>query len=262
MIRSCFISTVGVGNFDSKYRHGSILNALPLDTTSISTLPSIITSVKVFDGSQITNEVIVSNSFWSSLVSKLPYIIAAELLAAVIFIAIVSIVTSQGKFILDRVSNNDNDIQSTSRQGINKQFRKANDPLPRQLDFAKLFLCICIDILGSANEAIPLVGELVDVIYAPIAALLLRQLFSGSNIVALLEFTEEILPFTDILPLATICWICESFFSDSSLARVLRIGEFAPDRENTGNFIDIETRIDTNDRDQLRLPSEKDNIKR
>lgn len=168
----------------------------------------------------------------------------------------------QGKFILDQVSNNDNDIQSTSRQGIKKQFRKANDPPPRQLDFAKLFLCICIDILGSANEAIPLVGELVDVIYAPIAALLLRQLFSGSNIVALLEFTEEILPFTDILPLATVCWICESFFSDSSLARVLRIGEFAPDRENAGNFIDIETRIDTNDIDQLRLPSEKDNIKR
>jgi len=51
-------------------------------------------------------------------------------------------------------------------------------------------------------------------------------------------------------------------FSDSSLARVLRIGEFAPDRENAGNFIDIETRIDTNDIDQLRLPSEKDNIKR
>jgi len=261
MIRPCFISTVGA----SKYRHESLLNALhQLDTTSsfISTLPSTLTSVKVFDGSQITNEVIVSNNFWSTLVSKLPYIIAAEMLAAVIFIAIVSIVTSQGKFLLDQVSNNDNDIQSTSRQGIKKQFRKANDPPPRQLDFAKLFLCICIDILGSANEAIPLVGELVDVIYAPIAALLLRQLFSGSNIVALLEFTEEILPFTDILPLATVCWICESFFSDSSLARVLRIGEFAPDRENAGNFIDIETRIDTNDIDQLRLPSEKDNIKR
>ena len=216
--------------------------------------------VKVFDGSQITNEVVVSNSYWSNLVSKLPYIIAAELLAAVIFVAIASIITSSGKFILDQVANNDNDIQSTSRQGINNQFRKANDPPPRQLDFAKLLLCICIDIIGSANEAIPLVGELVDVIYAPIAALLLRQLFSGSNIVALLEFTEEILPFTDILPLATICWICESFFGDSSLARVLRIGEFAPDRENVGNFIDIETRIDTNDRGQLRLPNDKDNV--
>jgi len=270
MIRPCFISTaVGVGNFNSKYHHKTVLNALPqLDTTSsvlsstISTLPTMVTcAVPVFDGSQIANEVI-SNNYWSTLVSKLPYIIAAELLAAVIFVAIVSIITSQGKFILDQVSNNDNDIQSTSRQGIKKQFRKANDPPPRQLDFAKLFLCICIDILGSANEAIPLVGELVDVIYAPIAALLLRQLFSGSNIVALLEFTEEILPFTDILPLATVCWICESFFSDSSLARVLRIGEFAPDRENAGNFIDIETRIDTNDIDQLRLPSEKDNIKR
>ena len=294
MIRPCFISTVGASNFNSNYRHevysmlfpnsilipphyrlqsiinhhASLLNTLSqLDTTSvlpstITTLPSIVTSVKVFDGSQIANEVVVSNNFWSTLVSKLPYIIAAELLAAVIFIAIVSIVTSQSKLILDQVSNNDNDIQSTSRQGINNQFRKANDPPPRQLDFTKLFLCICIDILGSVNEAIPLVGELVDVIYAPIAALLLRQLFSGSNIIALLEFTEEVLPFTDILPLATICWICEAFFGNSSLARVLRIGEFAPDRENTGNFIDIETYTEAEDRGQFRLPNDQDNIKR
>jgi len=273
MIRPCFLSTaVGVGNFNSKYHHKTVLNALPqLDTTSsvllsstISTLPTMVTcAVPVFDGSQIANEVIVSNNYWSTLVSKLPYIIAAEMLAAVIFIAIVSIITSKGKYIFDQVSNNDNDIiQSTSRQGLNNQFRKANDPPPRQLDFAKLLLCICIDILGSANEAIPLVGELVDVVYAPIAALLLRQLFSGSNIVALLEFTEEILPFTDILPLATICWICEAFFENSSLARVLRIGEFAPDRENAGNFIDIETSMDTNDSGQLRLPNGKDNIKR
>ena len=98
MIRPCFI-TAGVGNFNSKYRHESLLNALPqLDTSStISTLPSTLTSVKVFDGSQIANEVVLSNNYWSTLVSKLPYIIAAEFLAAVIFIAIVSIVTSQGK---------------------------------------------------------------------------------------------------------------------------------------------------------------------
>ena len=208
-------------------------------STSISTLPTILTSVKVFDGSEITNTVVVSNTFWSSLASKLPALLLAQFLAAVTFILIASVVSSQGKFILDQViSNDDDNIGMTRRRS---QFRKANDPPPRSLDFTKLLICICIDILGSANEAIPLVGEVVDVIYAPIAALLLRQLFSGSNIIFLLEFTEEILPFTDILPLATICWMVESFFGEGNLARSFKIGHFAPDRLNDGDFIDVET---------------------
>ena len=89
-------------------------------------------------------------------------------------------------------------------------------------------------------------------IYAPIAALLLRQLFSGSNIIFLLEFTEEILPFTDVLPLATICWIVESFFGEGNLARALKIGEFAPDRLNDGDFIDVvNTKLNKNDSDDM-----------
>ena len=112
--------------------------------------------------------------------------------------------TAKGKFILDVLhdDDNDNDSQITiSKSRATTKFRKADDPTPQVLDFTKLIFCICIDILGSVNEAIPLAGEFVDVIYAPIAALLLRQLFAGSNVVALLEFTEEILPFTDVLPL-------------------------------------------------------------
>lgn len=182
---------------------------------------------------------------------------------------IASLVTAQGKFILDQVSSNDNDkIQPNGRKKT--QFRKANEPPPPPLDFTKLFLCICIDILGSANEVIPLVGELVDVVYAPIAALLLRQLFSGSNVVFLLEFTEEILPFTDVLPLATICWVVESFFSSGSLARALRIGEFASDRMDSGDVVDVETKTKENSNDtknneerpKLLQSDKRDNLKR
>ena len=139
-------------------------------STSISTLPTILTSVKVFDGSEITNTVVVSNTFWSSLASKLPALLLAQFLAAVTFILIASIVSAQGKFILDQVISNDDDNIGTTRR--RSQFRKANDPPPRSIDFTKLFICICIDILGSANEAIPLVGELVDVVRIVIFILL------------------------------------------------------------------------------------------
>lgn len=218
-----------------------------VSSSVLSSLPTFLASVQIFDGSQITDAVVVSNRFWSTLLSKLPYLILAQLLASVVFVVIASSVTAhQGKLIskvatasvLDDDDDDDEDSQTSNRK--NTQFRRANDPPLPTLDFVKLMLCICIDIVGSANEAIPLVGELVDVVYAPIAALLLRQLFAGSNVVFLLEFTEEILPFTDVLPLATICWVVESFFGSGNLARALKIGQYSSNRVDV-NFIDIDT---------------------
>jgi hypothetical protein len=72
-----------------------------------------------------------------------------------------------------------------------------------QPDFGKLLLCIAIDVIGSSSELVPVLGEVTDVVWAPIAGLALRSLY-GSNVLFVLEFTEEILPFTDILPLATL----------------------------------------------------------
>ena len=209
-----------MGVVTNNYAHRAIvLKLAPKTRVAVSSsvkmtiLPSLLTSVQIFDGSNISDAIVYSK---------------------LIFVVIAALVTAKGKFILDVLNDddNDNDSQITiSKSRATKKFRKADDPPPPVLDFTKLMFCICIDILGSVNEAIPLAGEFVDVIYAPIAALLLRQLFAGSNVVALLEFTEEILPFTDVLPLATICWIVESFYGSSNLARVLRIGRYS-DRED------------------------------
>ncbi|KAL3799679.1 hypothetical protein ACHAWO_002863 [Cyclotella atomus] len=180
-------------------------------------VPTLWTSYTVFDGSELTDTVVVSNSFWSTLSSKLPALLLAEVLASLAFVAIASVLIAQGKFLLDVTSNNSTPKKSLKGKEVS-------------IDLSKLLICIVIDILGSANEAIPVVGEVVDVLYAPMAALLLRQLFQGSNVVFLLEFVEEILPFTDILPLATICWTVETFFGSGNLARALRIGEFASNK--------------------------------
>ena len=200
------------------------------------------------------------------LTSKLPCVLLAQLLATLMFVAIASVAATQGKLVAEQVASNVNDEIKTKSN--NKQFIRADELPPKSLDFTKLFLCIIIDIVGSANEAIPLVGELVDIVYAPIAALLLRQLFAGSNIVFLLEFTEEILPFTDVLPLATICWVVESFFASGSLARALKIGEFALNKEGANSdFINVQsTQMENNMNDgktELLLPfdNERDNVK-
>uniref|UniRef100_A0A7S2PLG4 Uncharacterized protein n=1 Tax=Leptocylindrus danicus TaxID=163516 RepID=A0A7S2PLG4_9STRA len=98
---------------------------------------------------------------------------------------------------------------------------------PVNIDLGKLALCLIIDTLGTSSELIPFVGELTDVAWAPIAGIALRSLF-GSNVVFALEFVEEFLPYTDILPLATICWVVETFYADGDIARALQIGLYGP----------------------------------
>jgi hypothetical protein len=89
-----------------------------------------------------------------------------------------------------------------------------------------LILCISLDLIGDSSYLLPGVGEAEDIAWAPISALILRSLF-GSNIIAALEFTKEILPFTDILPLATTVWLLQNVFPDSALTELLQLKQKA-----------------------------------
>jgi hypothetical protein len=72
----------------------------------------------------------------------------------------------------------------------------------------KLSLCLLLDIVGMASYFIPAWGEWIDVIWAPLSAFLFYWLFGGKTgtIGAALTFAEEALPFTDIIPMFTICY--------------------------------------------------------
>jgi hypothetical protein len=107
-----------------------------------------------------------------------------------------------------------------------------------QPDFTKLALCIAIDVIGTSSEVVPFFGELTDVLWAPIAGYALRSLY-GSNVLFALKFTEEILPFTDILPLATVCWVVDTFFADSDLAKLLQLGLYGRVNRNDPSAIDV-----------------------
>jgi hypothetical protein len=111
-------------------------------------------------------------------------------------------------------------------------------------DLGKLLACVAIDTIGSSSILIPFIGDASDVLWAPTAGLLLRYLFYNSNVILLLEFAEEILPLTDILPLATLCWIVDTYFRDSSIAELLQLGDYSPavtDRDRK-DAIDVNSR--------------------
>jgi len=93
--------------------------------------------------------------------------------------------------------------------------------------WGKLVVCLVIDALGDSSFLIPGLGELSDGVYAPLQAFLLSQLFQ-SNAISGIGFVEEALPFTDVLPTATLAWVLETFFADTGVGRALGLKKGGP----------------------------------
>ncbi|WP_298393022.1 hypothetical protein [Flavobacterium sp.] len=72
-----------------------------------------------------------------------------------------------------------------------------------------LFLGIMLDLFGMLTYLVPFFGELADTVWAPIAALMLSRMYKGSigKVGGIIEFLEEILPFSDFIPTFTLTWI-------------------------------------------------------
>lgn len=70
-----------------------------------------------------------------------------------------------------------------------------------------------MDLIGCASFAIPGFGEFSDVIWAPLSAYIFYKMFGGRKgiIGGILNFIEEILPFTDVIPTFTIMWLLQKF---------------------------------------------------
>jgi hypothetical protein len=80
-------------------------------------------------------------------------------------------------------------------------------------------ICIIMDIIGMATYFFPALGEFGDIIWAPISGYVFYKLFGGrfGLIGGVLNFLEEIIPFTDIIPSFTIAWFIRKNQSDKLL---------------------------------------------
>lgn len=90
------------------------------------------------------------------------------------------------------------------------QFTLAQKPLP------SLAACLLMDFLGYASFAIPVLGELLDIIWAPISAGIYLKMFGVRRgfFGGVFNFVEELLPGFDIIPTFTITW-CIHYFRRS-----------------------------------------------
>ena len=82
-------------------------------------------------------------------------------------------------------------------------------------------ICIAMDLIGMFTYALPALGEFADIIWAPFSAMIFYKLFGGriGLIGGALNFLEEVLPFTDIIPSFTIAW----FIKKAQIERSLKL---------------------------------------
>ncbi|MBK5196208.1 MAG: hypothetical protein JJE08_09325 [Proteiniphilum sp.] len=79
--------------------------------------------------------------------------------------------------------------------------------------YKKLAKCLLLDAVGMASEVIPVVGPLLDIIWAPVAASISYKMFGEKKgkYTSLITFVEELLPVTDVIPSFTIFWFLFDF---------------------------------------------------
>jgi hypothetical protein len=68
-----------------------------------------------------------------------------------------------------------------------------------------------MDLMGYATYAIPFLGEIADIVWAPLSALIFFVTFGGWKGVlgGIGNFIEELLPGTDFIPSFTIMWFIQ-----------------------------------------------------
>ena len=81
--------------------------------------------------------------------------------------------------------------------------------LPANL-WGKLIVSLLIDLIGSSSYLLPVVGEAFDLAWAPLQTILIMAMYDHvTPNLKYVSFVEEILPFTDIVPSASIGWLAE-----------------------------------------------------
>ena len=75
--------------------------------------------------------------------------------------------------------------------------------------YLKLGLSILLDAIGYTSFVIPVAGEFSDVVWAPLSAYIITRMYKGKQgrVAGAIAFTEEALPFVDVLPTFTLMWV-------------------------------------------------------
>lgn len=91
---------------------------------------------------------------------------------------------------------------------MTKELQVETVPQVKSYKYAKLILGIFFDLIGMISYGVPILAEVLDVVWAPVSGLLLACMYKGNvgKSAGLFGFFEEMLPGTDIIPTFTLTW--------------------------------------------------------
>ncbi len=92
-------------------------------------------------------------------------------------------------------------------------FKKRSQAPVKQKPLPSLRMCLLMDLLGCASYMLPFFGELFDLVWAPVSALIYWRMFGGIKGLfgGSINFLEELLPGFDIIPTFTITWLLQYY---------------------------------------------------
>ncbi len=82
--------------------------------------------------------------------------------------------------------------------------------------YKMLIWSIVLDGIGLLSYWVPVVGEGIDMVWAPAAGWVFYKMYGGKVgiIGGVVTMLEEVFPFSDILPTFTIGWLVKEFYLD------------------------------------------------
>ena len=91
-------------------------------------------------------------------------------------------------------------------------FRKKSDVVvvaEKEKQMPSLLACLLFDFIGYASYGIPILGEFLDVLWAPVSAIIFWKMFGFKKgfFGGVFSFAEELMPGLDFIPTFTINWV-------------------------------------------------------
>jgi len=133
-------------------------------------------------------------------------------------------------------------IRKLTHTSTGQQLLYETGPRPSPLRVAKTFApkgkwerfvtSVILDCIGCSSYLLPVLGEVTDLAWAPLFAVCVHAMYSESSPYAhYVGLVEELLPFTDIIPTATLAWLREN---GAALAKDLHISAVTGQRRGQG----------------------------
>lgn len=88
-----------------------------------------------------------------------------------------------------------------------------------------LLLGLLFDAIGMASYLLPGIGDMLDVIWAPVAGWLMTRMYKGKigQAAGIVTFVEELIPGLDIIPTFTIMWIYTYLLSGKKAKKIIDV---------------------------------------